>query len=324
MNLNRRRNLQGLAALALLPAPLAAQTWPSRPVRIITPFAAGGATDIYARGLAQALAAPLGQPVIVDNRPGGNFAIGTEAAAKAEPDGHTIFTVTSSHAVLEALGVHRDKYQLMRDFVPVASLNQTTCVLVVNPAVPATSVRELIALARARPGTLNYSSTGSGGMLHLAGELFKSLSGTDMTHVPYKTGGTARIDLMSGRVQLMFDTLTDAAANVRAGKLRALATCGAKRSPLFPDLPTIAEAGVPGYELPVVIGIMAPRGTPRAIVERLNQEISRIVMVPELREAWSKMGVESAVMSPDELGRVLEGEIVKWDRIIKTAKVSLD
>lgn len=324
MNPDRRRSLQGLAALAFLPAPLAAQTWPSRPVRIITPFAAGGATDIYARGLAQSLGTALGQPVIVDNRPGGNFAIGTEAAAKAEPDGHTIFTVTSSHAVLEALGVNRDKYQLMRDFVPVASLNQTTCVLVVNPAVPATSVRELIALARARPGTLNYSSTGSGGMLHLAGELFKSLSGTDMTHVPYKTGGTARIDLMSGRVQLMFDTLTDAAANVRAGKLRALATCGAKRSPLFPDLPTIAEAGVPGYELPVVIGIMAPRGTPRAIVERLNQEISRIVMVPDLRDAWSKMGVESAVMSPDELGRVLEGEIVKWDRIIKAAKVSLD
>lgn len=301
-----------------------AQSWPSRPLRIITPFAAGGATDIFARGLAQALQGPLGQPVVVDNRPGGNFAIGTEAAAKAEPDGHTIFTVTSSHAVLEALGVNRDKYQLMRDFAPVAALNQTTCVLVVNPAVSATSVRELVALAKARPGQLNYSSTGSGGMLHLAGELFKSLSGTDMTHVPYKTGGTARVDLMSGRVQLMFDTLTDAQANVRSGKLRALATCGAKRSPLFPDLPTIAEAGVPGYELPVLIGIMVPKATPRPTIERLSQEISRAVLLPELRDAWARMGSESTVMAPDELGRALEGEIVKWGNLIRTARIALD
>lgn len=301
-----------------------AQSWPSRPLRIITPFAAGGATDIFARGLAQALQTPLGQPVVVDNRPGGNFAIGTEAAAKAEPDGHTLFTVTSSHAVLEALGVNRDKYQLMRDFAPVAALNQTTCVLVVNPAVPATSVRELVALAKARPGQLNYSSTGSGGMLHLAGELFKSLSGTDMTHVPYKTGGTARVDLMSGRVQLMFDTLTDAQANVRAGKLRALATCGARRSPLFPDLPTIAEAGVPGYELPVLIGIMVPKATPRAAIERLSQEIGRAVLQPELRDAWARMGSESTVMAPEELGRALEGEIVKWGNLIRTARIALD
>ena len=320
----RRSTLSLLALLVLTPQAALAQAWPARPLRIITPFAAGGATDIYARGVAQQLQVALGQPVVVDNRPGGNFAIGTEAAAKAEPDGHTIFTVTSSHSVLEALGVNREKYQLMRDFVPVAALNQTTCVLMVHPQVPANSVRELIALSKAKPNSLNYASTGNGGMLHLAGELFKSLSGADLTHVPYTIGSNARVDLISGRVQVMFDTLTDAAANVRAGKLRALATCGAKRSPIFPDLPTIAEAGVAGYELPVLIGIMAPKGTPRAALERLNQEINRIVMQPELREAWSKMGAESLVMSADELGRALNGEIAKWDKLIKSAKIVVD
>ena len=314
--------LSGLM-LASLATP-AQQAWPSRPLRIITPFAAGGATDIYARALAQQLQTALGQPVIVDNRPGGNFAIGTETAAKAEADGYTLFTVTSSHALLEALGVNREKYQLMRDFTPVAALNQTTCVLMVNPQVPANTVRELIALSKARPNSLNYASTGNGGMLHLAGELFKSLSGADMVHVPYKVGSGARVDLISGRVQVMFDTLTDAVANVRAGKLRALATCGAKRSPLFPDLPTIAEAGVPGYELPVLVGIMAPTGTPRVAIERLNREIGRIAMQPELREAWSKLGAESIVMSPEELGRALSGEIDKWGRLIKSAKISAD
>lgn len=313
-----------MATLALAPATARPQAWPNRPLRIIAPFAAGGATDIYARGLAQVLQTALGQPVLVDNRPGGNFAIGTEAAAKAEPDGHTLFTVTSSHSVLEVLGVNRDKYQLMRDFVPVAALNQTTCVLMVNPQVAATSVRELIALSKAKPNSLNYASTGNGGMLHLAGELLKSLSGADLTHVPYKIGSAARVDLMSGRVQVMFDTLTDAVANVRAGKLRALATCGAKRSPLFPDLPTVAEAGVPGYELPILIGIMAPRGTPRAAVERLNQEIGKIVMQAELRETWSKMGAESTVMAPEELGRALNAEIDKWGRLIKAAKITAD
>ena len=324
MTISRRRTLSLLAALGIAPAAVNAQGWPSRPLRIITPFAAGGATDIYARGLAQQLQAALGQPVLVDNRPGGNFAIGTEAAAKAEPDGYTIFTVTSSHSVLEAIGVNRDKYQLMRDFVPVAALNQTTCVLMVHPQVPANSVRELVALSKARPNTLNYASTGNGGMLHLAGELFKSLSGADLTHVPYKIGSSARVDLISGRVQVMFDTLTDAAANVRAGKLRALATCGAKRSPIFPDLPTIAEAGVAGYELPVLIGIMAPKGTPRAALARLNYEISRIVVQPELRDTWSKMGAESLIMSADELGRALNGEIAKWDKLIKSAKITVD
>ena len=324
MTLSRRRLLAMLAAPGIAPAVVRGQSWPVRPLRIITPFAAGGATDIYARGLAQQLQVALGQPVLVDNRPGGNFAIGTEAAAKAEPDGYTIFTVTSSHAVLEAIGVNRDKYQLMRDFVPVAALNQTTCVLMVHPQVPAKSVGELIALSKAKPNSLNYASTGNGGMLHLAGELFKSLSGADLTHVPYKIGSNARVDLISGRVQVMFDTLTDAAANVRAGKLRALATCGAKRSPIFPDLPTIAEAGVAGYELPVLIGIMAPRGTPRAALERLNQEISRIVVQPELRDTWSKMGAESLIMSADELGRALNGEIAKWDRLIKSAKITVD
>jgi tripartite-type tricarboxylate transporter receptor subunit TctC len=313
-----------LATMALAPAAARAQAWPTRPLRIIAPFGAGGATDIYARGLALALQGALGQPVLVENRPGGNFAIGTEAAAKAEPDGHTLLTVTSSHTLLEALGVNRDKYQLMRDLTPVAALNQTTCVLVVHPSVPVNSVRELVALAKTRPNQLNYASTGNGGILHLAGELFKSLTGTEMTHVPYKAGGTARIDLMSGRVQLMFDTVTDAAPNVRTGKLRALATGGAKRSPLFPDLPTIAEAGVPGYELPVLIGIMAPRGTPRAAVDRLNQEIGKIVMQAELRDTWSKMGAESTLMSPDELGRALNAEIDKWGRLIKAAKITVD
>lgn len=324
MNRIRRSILGCTLTAALAPAVVLAQAWPSRPLRIIAPFAAGGATDIYARNLAQHLQAALGQPVLVDNRPGGNFAIGTEAAAKSEPDGHTLVTVTSSHAVLEALGVNRDKYQLLRDFVPVAALNQTTVVLMVHPSVNARSVAELVALAKAQPGRLNYASTGSGGMLHLAGELFKSLSGADLTHVPYKVGANARVDLIGGRVQVMFDTLTDAVANVRSGKLRALATGGAKRSVLFPELPTIAEAGVPDYALPVLIGVMAPAGTPRPVVERLNREIGRIAMLPELREAWARMGAESVQMAPEELGRALSAEIVRWDRVIKAARVTLD
>lgn len=301
-----------------------AQAWPSRPIRLIVPFGAGGATDIYARLLAQHLHTVLGQPVVVDNKPGGNFAIGTEAASKSPPDGYTLVMITSSHAVIEGLGVNRQKYQLMRDLVPVATLSSAESVLVVHPSVSANDVKELIALAKAKPQQLNYGSSGSGSILHMQAKLFESMSGASMVHVPYKTGGSARIDLLEGRVEAMFDTITGAAPFIRNGKLRALGTTGPRRSPFLPDVPTLSEAGVPGYDVQVIIGLMAPAGTPRPIVDRLNAEINVIMKRPDVREAWAKLDSQVLTMGPEEFGRALNGEIAKWTKIVKASNITLD
>lgn len=322
----RRWLLAGLAVFAsygLLPH-ASAQAWPSRPIRVIVPFGAGGATDIYARLLGQHLQAALGQPVIVDNRPGGNFAIGTEAAAKSPPDGYTLVMITSSHAVIEALGVNRQKYQLMRDLVPVATLSSAESVLVVHPSVAAANVKEFVGLAKARPQQLNYGSSGNGSILHLQAKLFESMTGTSMVHVPYKTGGGARIDLLEGRVQAMFDTVSGAAPFIRSGKLRALGTTGPHRSPALPDVPTLSEAGVPGYDVQVIIGLMAPAGTPRPIVDRLNLEINTIMKRPDVREAWAKVDSQILMMSPEEFARALNAEITKWTQIVKASNITIE
>ena len=312
-----------LASFGFL-AEVSAQTWPSRPIRIIVPFGAGGATDIYARLLGQHLQTALGQPVIVDNRPGGNFAIGTEAAAKSPPDGYTLVMVTSSHALIEGLGVNRQKYQLMRDLMPVATLSSAEGVLVVHPSVPAHNVREFVALVKAKPQQLNYGSSGNGSMLHLEAKLFESMTGTSMVHVPYKTGGAARIDLLEGRVQALFDTIPGAAPFIRNGKLRALGTTGLHRSTSLPEVPTLSEAGVPGYEVQVIIGLMAPTGTPRPTVDRLNLEINTIMKRSDVREAWTKVDSQTLVMSPEEFGKALNAEIVKWTQLVKASNITME
>ncbi len=301
-----------------------AQAWPSRPMRIIAPFAAGGTTDIYARLIGQHLQNALGQPVVVDNRPGGNFAIGTEAAVRSPADGYTLLMVTSSHSLLEAFGVNRQKYNLMRDLVPVATFSTAQSVLVVHPSVPARTVPEFITLLKSKPDRISYGSTGAGSMLHVAGELFKAKTGTEMLHVPYKVGSNARIDLLEGRVQAMFDTVGGAAPFVRNGKLRALGLTGGKRSAALPDVPTIAEAGVPGYDAEVVIGLMAPTGTPQAIVDRINLEVGKMISLPDVRETLAKTDGDALITSPQEYGKIIDAEIVKWTEVIKNANIKLD
>lgn len=322
----RRRTLLSLLAMsfAAAAAPGWAQAWPSKPIRLVVPFGAGGATDIYARIVGQHLQAALGQPVVIENRPGGNFAIGTEAVAKATPDGHTLVMITSSHSVIEAFGVNRGKYQLMRDLVPVATLSSAEGVLVVHPSVAATNLREFVALAKSRPGQINYGSTGNGSMLHLQMKLLESMTGMEMVHVPYKTGAAARIDLLEGRIQAMVHPVTGATAHIRDGKLRALGTTGAQRSPALPDVPTLSEAGASGYDVPVIIGIAAPAATPRPVVERLNTEINTILRRPDVREAWAKADSQTLSMSPQQFARALEGEIARWGDVVKAANITME
>lgn len=325
MLLNRRLMTMALTVLSCwgFMTEAGAQAWPSRPIRLIVPFGAGGATDIYARLVGQHLQAAIGQPLVVENMPGGVFAIGTVAAARAAPDGYTLVMITSSHALVEATGVNLKKYQLMRDLVPVATLSSAESVLVVHPSMKANSVKELVALAKAAPEQINYGSSGIGSMLHMQAKLFESMTGTQMTHVPYKTGGGARLDLLEGRVQAMFDTIAGAAPFIRSGKLRALGTTGPQRSPSLPTVPTLAEAGVPGYDVQVVIGLMAPAGTPRAIVERLNSEINTIMKRADVQEAWAKVDSQILVMSPQEFGKTLNGEIAKWAQVVKATGITL-
>jgi tripartite-type tricarboxylate transporter receptor subunit TctC len=310
-----------LSAVAALPA--GAQSYPSRQVRIIVPFAAGGPADIYARVLGQHLQQALGQPFVVEDRPGGGSIVGTDVAAKAEPDGYTLLMMSNTHTVNESLRPHKP-FQLMRDFVPVAPVNYSDLVLVVNPSVPVNTLKELIALAKAKPHVLNYASSGPGTPYHMAGELFKAMAGLDIVHVPYKGSSGARTDVLGGQVQMMFDAITTMAPNARAGKVKALATTGKTRSPVMPDVPTMSEAGVPGYEAVIWIGIMAPKGTPTAIVQRVNAEIRKIVNNPEVKQAWAKQGATPMSMSTDEFGQYLRDDIAKWAKVVKISGAKVD
>jgi tripartite-type tricarboxylate transporter receptor subunit TctC len=306
-----------LAAWAL-PTIALAQAWPAKPVRIVVPFAAGGPADIYARALAEKLSAALGQPFVVEDKPGGGSIIGTDLVAKSAPDGYTLLMMSNTHTVNESLIPDRP-FQLMRDFVPVAPVNYSDLVMVVHPTVPANTLREFLALAKAKPGSLNYASSGPGTPYHMAGELFKALAGVDIVHVPYKGSSGARTDILGGQVHMMFDAITTMAPNVRAGKLKALGTSGRERSRVLPDVPTVAEAGVPGYEAVIWLGLMAPAGTPKAIVDRLNAEVRRIVSSPEMKAAWEKQGAVAMVMTPDEFDRYMRADIEKWARIVKVS-----
>jgi tripartite-type tricarboxylate transporter receptor subunit TctC len=313
-----------LAAVFAAAAGLASgQSYPTKPVKIIVPFAAGGPADIYARVLAERLQSALGQSFVVEDRPGGGAIIGTDAVAKSAPDGYTLLMMSNTHTVNESLFAEKP-YVLMRDLTPVAPVNYSDLVMVVHPSVPAANLAEFIALAKSKPGSLNYASSGPGTPYHMAGELFKAMAGVEIVHVPYKGSAGARTDILGGQVQMMFDAITTMAPNVRAGKLRALGTSGKARSTVLPEAPTISEAGVPGYDAVIWLGIMAPAGTPRAIVERLNAEITRAVNAPETRDTWAKQGAVAMSMSSDEFGRFMREDIEKWARVVKISGAKPD
>jgi tripartite-type tricarboxylate transporter receptor subunit TctC len=322
---NPGRTLWFLASLGLMMhcSIGSAQDYPSKPIKIIVPFAAGGPADIYARGLAQRLQEVFKQNVLVDNRVGGGAVIGTDAAAKSLPDGYTLLMMSNAQTVNESL-IPNKPYQLMRDFVPVAPLNSSDLLLVVHPAWPVKTTRELIATAKTSPGKYNYASSGPGTPYHMAGELFKAMSGTYIVHVPYRGSSGARTDVIGGQVEMMFDALPTMIEQVKAGRVRAIASTGLSRSTVLPDVPTVAESGLPGYEATIWLGIMAPKGTPSNIVEKLNAEISRFTLHAETRAAWSKAGAKGMSMSTAEFQRYLENDIAKWARIVKISGAKID
>jgi tripartite-type tricarboxylate transporter receptor subunit TctC len=312
--------LLAMAALAALSAPAAAQSWPTKPVRIVVPFGPGGPADVYARILGQELSEVLKQQFIVDNRPGAGAVIGTDIVAKAPPDGYTLLMMSNTHTTNETLLTNKP-YVLMRDLIAVAPVNSSDLVMVVHPSVEAKTLQEFIALAKANPGKLAYASSGPGTPYHMAGELFKAMSGTDILHVPHKGSGEARNDVMGGHVQMMFDAVTAMKGNIDAGQVRALATTGEKRSAVLPDVPTVSEAGVPGYEATIWLGLMAPKGTPPEIVGRLNAEIAKIIAKPAIREAWAKQGAVPMTLSPAAFDAYLRRDIEKWAKVIEQAGI---
>ncbi len=310
-------------ALALFSAAAPAEEYPSRTVRIVVPFAAGGPADIYARFIAQRLQESLGQAFMVDNRPGAGSLIGTEIVAKSQPDGYTLLLMSNTHTVNESLYTHKS-FQLMRDFVAIAPINYSDLVLVVKPSLPVTNLRDFIKLAKSKPDALSYASSGSGTPYHMAGEMFKSMAGVSILHVPYKGSSGARVDVLGGQVDMMFDAVTTMSDFIRAGKVRALGTTGKTRSAILPDVPTIAEAGVPGYETVIWLGLLAPRNTPPAIVNKLNAQISKIVSNPDVRAAWAKQGAVPMTMTPAEFTRFLNDDIAKWAHIVKISGAKVD
>ncbi len=310
----------GLVAAALsLAAPWAcAQDYPNKPVRIIVPFAAGGPADVYARFIATRLQESMGQTFIVDDRPGAGSIIGTDAVAKSPPDGYTLLLMSNTHTVNESL-IPTKPFQLMRDFAAVAPINSSDLVLVARSGLPVSTVRELIAAAKAKPGALTYASSGPGTPYHMAGELFKAMAGVSILHIPYKGSSGARTDVLGGQVDLMFDAVPTMSEHVRSGKVKALGTTGATRSAVMPDVPTLAEAGVPGYEATIWLGLMAPRNTPAAIVARLNAEVAKIVGNAETAKAWKAQGATPMTMGVAEFARYLDADIVKWAHIVKVS-----
>jgi tripartite-type tricarboxylate transporter receptor subunit TctC len=309
--------------LAGAAVPVAAQDYPTRPVKIIVPFGVGGPADLYARVVAQHLSEQLKQPFIVEPRPGAGSIIGTDAAAKSPPDGYTLLMMSNTHTTNESL-VPNKPFQLMRDFVAVAPVNNSDLVLVVHPSVPANTLQEFIALAKSKPGELNYASSGPGTPYHMAGELFKAMSGTNIEHVPHKTSGDARNNVLGGHLQMMIDAITTMAPYVQAGRVRALGTTGRSRSGVLPDVPTVAEAGVPGYDATIWLGIMAPANTPKPIVDKLNGEINKMLARADIKEMWEKQGAEPMAMSPAEFDKYLRTDIEKWAHVVKVSGAKID
>jgi tripartite-type tricarboxylate transporter receptor subunit TctC len=321
MSITRRAAIAG----ALLPFAARAQApeWPSRPVRFIVPYPPGGPTDIMGRIVAQAVQGPLGQPFVVENRAGANGLIGSEQAARAAPDGSTFLVNASAHVIVPHLTPNMP-IDVLADFAPVTNIAAVPLWLVVNPALPVRSVAEFIAYARANPGRIAYASSSQGGAPHLAGELFKLMTGTDLVHVPYRGSGPAGQDLIAGTVQAMFDSVPASAGAVRDGRLRALGVTTRNRIAPFPDLPTIAEAGVPGYEISTWYGIWAPARTPPAIINRLQQAVAAAARNPETRARFEALGAEPVADSPEDYARFVRAEYDRWGKLVRDVRIKLD
>jgi tripartite-type tricarboxylate transporter receptor subunit TctC len=310
--------LRGALALmlALTSFALAAQNYPNRPVKIVVPYAVGGSADVYGRVLAAKLSEALRQPFVIENRPGAGAIVGTDAVAKSAPDGYTLLVMSNTHTVNETL-FPKKPYDLMRDFAPITGINSQDLLLVANPKVPASNLKEFLAYAKKNPGKLNYASSGPGTPYHMAGELFKYMAGVDIVHIPHKGSDQARTAVLAGEVDIMFDAISTIVGQVHAGKLKALGTSGKARSPVTPDVPTIAEAGVPGYEATIWLGLMAPAGTPKSIIEELNSAVNKAINSPDVKENWLKQGALPMSMTPDEFGRFIRADIQKWAKLVK-------
>jgi tripartite-type tricarboxylate transporter receptor subunit TctC len=311
-------------AVLLLAVPLAvmAQAWPSKQIRIIVPFPPGAFNDTLGRTLASELPKSLGQPVIVENKPGSGSLVGTELAAKSAPDGYTLFIAALPFSVIQSL--YKTSFDVTRDFAPITLAGVSDNMLVANPAFPANSVPELIKLAREKPGRVNYGSSGSGTSVHLCMELFKTMSNTQMTHIPYKGSAPVVADLIAGQVDIMFDNLPNVIQQVKAGRMKALAISGSKRSPLAPEVPTVAEAGVPGFEVTVWFGLLAPAGVPRDIILRLNAESTKIINSPEVTDRFLKLGVSPSTGTPEQFGDLVKSEVGRWAKVIKDAGIKVE
>ena len=313
----------GLVALTGVVRPVNAQSYPSKAIRVVVPLAAGGPGDVLARAVGQKLGDSLGQPVVIDNRPGANTNIGNEAVAKAPPDGYTLLLTASTLTINPSLYANLG-YDPIKSFAPITLVGSTPLVLVVHPSLPVKSVPELIALAKARPAQILYGSAGSGSTLHLAGEMFNTLAHVKLVHVPYKGVTNAFSDLLGGQISLMFPGAPIALPQARAGKLRALASTGDKRTPTAPELPTIAEAGLPGYEVSVWYGVLAPAATPAAVINRLHDELVRIIQLPDIRERWAALGADPLHNTPEQYTAFLKADLLKWTKVVRDSGAKVD
>ncbi|MCA1453582.1 tripartite tricarboxylate transporter substrate binding protein [Bradyrhizobium sp. BRP22] len=310
------RFVLALVGLLLAGSASIAQDYPSRPVRIIVPFGAGGPADVTARQIGNILQENFGQPFVVENRTGAGGVIGTQEAVMASPDGYTLLMMSNTQTANESL-VPQRKYELMRDLVPIAPVNYSDLVIVVHPSVPAKTLQEFTALAKARPGQLNYASSGQGTPYHMAGELFKAMAGIDIMHVPYRNSGEARSGVIGGQVQMMIDAVPAMSPNVRENQVRALATTGQARSAVLPDVPTVIEAGISSYEATIWLGLMAPVGTPKRVIDKLNAAVNAAVKRPDVVRLWGAQGAVPMSMSPEEFDKFLRRDIVKWADVVK-------
>ncbi len=309
-------------AVEALPSIGRADDYPSRPVRIIAPFGAGGPTDVYTRAIAEELQKTFHQAFVIENRPGAGTTIGTDLVAHSAPDGYTLLMASSTQTVNETLYAHKP-YALLRDLVPIAPLMDNDLVLVVTKSLPVKNLGDLLALARAKPGTLNFGSSGPGSNYHMAAELLKNLTGIDIVHVPYKGSTGMRTDIISGQIQMLFDSIPTMAPMVKSNLVRALGTSGTKRSPILPDVPTIAEAGVPGFQFSQWVGFMAPKDTPKPVADKLNQAITTILSRPEIKEAWEKQGATPMVMTQREFADYMAAQVAKWAKVIEANHIKL-
>ena len=299
-----------------------AQSWPSKPLRYIVPFPPGAFNDTLGRTISAELSKTLGQPMVVDNRPGGNSVIGTEAAAKSPPDGYTLFGAALPFSAIQSL--YKTTFDVTRDFAPITLAGFSANMLVAHPSFPPNNVKELIAYARANPGRVNYGSSGNGTSVHLAMELFKSMTKTYMLHIPYKGSAPVVTDLIGGQVDVMFDNTPNVIGHVRAGKMKAFAVTTVQRTQMAPEIPTVAEAGVPGYEQTAWFGVLAPAGTPRDVIGRLNDEIVKVLNSGEVKERFAKQGVEVRTSTPEQFGEFVRAEVGRWATVIKEAGIRAD